>query len=183
VDDYLVKYQTPEGFDLPRLLNDDFWLSIKLLFNAQHYASASKLLLSFIDSMAFIESGESSGRSFQSWLNRYAKLQDLNITPEELWEHRNALLHMTRLDSRRIEAGKVKRLIAYVGALPVAHPREDEDSKWFDLFALMQAIASACSRYISALNANPTQWREFANRYDLVVSDVRQLRIDGEPAG
>ncbi len=182
MEDYFVKYQTPEGFDLPRLMNDDFWLAIKLVFNAGHYASASKLLLSFVDSIAFVESGESDGRAFRSWLNRYTDLTRLGITAEELWEHRNALLHMTRLDSRKIEAGKVKRLIAYVGPLPPGYPTEDGDSKWFNLFDLMKAIADGCSCYIETLQANPAQIEVFASRYDLIVSDVRQERVALEPA-
>lgn len=56
MEDYLVKYTTPEGFDVPRLINDDFFLAIKLLFNSGLYVSASKLLLSFIDSIAYVES-------------------------------------------------------------------------------------------------------------------------------
>jgi hypothetical protein len=48
--DYSAKYLTDEGFDLPQLLNDDFFVAIKLLFNNRGYVSATKRLLSFVDS-------------------------------------------------------------------------------------------------------------------------------------
>lgn len=45
VEDWLTKYATGRGFDLPRLLNDDYFQAIRLLFNAQQYVSCMKLLV------------------------------------------------------------------------------------------------------------------------------------------
>ena len=56
--DYLEKYLTPNGFDLPRLINDDYFEAIRLLFNRSHYVSSAKLLMSCLDTLAFIEFGD-----------------------------------------------------------------------------------------------------------------------------
>jgi len=51
--DYLSAYVTDEGIDLPRLFNDDFFVATKLLWNAKHYISAAKLLMSAVGSGGF----------------------------------------------------------------------------------------------------------------------------------
>ena len=55
--DYLRRYTANGQFDLPRLINDDFFVPIKLLFNNKHYVSSAKLLLIFVDTISFLESG------------------------------------------------------------------------------------------------------------------------------
>jgi hypothetical protein len=55
--DYLKAYVQDDHFDLPRLINDDYFLAIRLLFNAHHFVSAAKLLMSCIDTVAFIDAG------------------------------------------------------------------------------------------------------------------------------
>jgi hypothetical protein len=124
--DYFGKYFTSQGFDLPSLINDDFIVPIRLLFEKKYYISASKLLLIFIDSIGYVEFGESEVNPFKKWLTRYTDLSGVDVTPEELWEHRNSLLHMSNLDSRNIIKGKVKRLICYVGKLPPGISRENQ---------------------------------------------------------
>lgn len=101
--DWLVKYSTPAGIDLPSLIHDDYFLAIKLLFNERLYVSAMKLLASCIDSVAYIEYGDLPKTSvFVKWLDDYAELSPLGITASELWELRNGLLHMTNLNSKRV---------------------------------------------------------------------------------
>src|SRR5882724_4472208 len=109
--DYVRKYMTDEGFDFPRLLNDDFFHPIRLLFNHRHYVSAAKLLMTFIDSVGFLEFGDTGDNAFVKWLDAYADLTAVGVTAEELWEHRNSLLHMSNLDSRRVLAGRITRLM------------------------------------------------------------------------
>lgn len=55
--DWLVKYTTDKGVDTPRLIHDDYFLAIKMTFNARLYVSAMKLLVSCIDSLAYVEYG------------------------------------------------------------------------------------------------------------------------------
>src|SRR5688572_7521764 len=102
--DYFGRFFTDEGFDFGGLINADFFQPIRILFQNQHYVSATKLLVVAIDSIAHIEHGDVRG-GFVKWLDQYADLSQLGITAEELWEQRNSLLHMSNLDSRKVQAG------------------------------------------------------------------------------
>ncbi len=170
--DYLVEYTGPGGFDLSRLINDDYFEAIRILFQARRYVSAVKLLLSCIDTLSYITLGDTP-RAFQVWLARYADLAPLGITPEELWEFRNSLLHMTNAESRKVAAGRVTALLFHVGRLPAGVDPDFRTFKSFDLVALIHAVAAAAESLVLDLNANPEHLRSFIERYDLVLSDVR----------
>jgi hypothetical protein len=176
--DYLPKYMTGAGFDLPGLLNDDFFQPIRLLFNHRHYVSAAKLLMIFIDSVGFLEFGDTGENTFIKWLGAFADLKPVGVTAEELWEHRNSLLHMSNVDSRRILGGRVKRLMSYVGNLPADMPVESADTKYYNLFALIQATVAACSRWADSFNKDRSKFEHFLDRYDLIVSDARLLKVE-----
>ena len=109
MSDYLEDYMTIDGFNLPALINDDYFSAIKVLFNHKHYVSCMKLVVSFIDTMAFLEYGDTRG-NFISWLKEFADLARLKITASQLWELRNSILHMSNLDSRKVLTGKEKRI-------------------------------------------------------------------------
>ena len=115
--DYFGRFFTDEGFDFGGLLNADFFQPVRILFQNQRYVSAAKLLVVAIDSISYIEHGDVSG-AFVKWLDKYADLSKLGITAEELWEHRNSLLHMSSLESRKVRSGHVRKLVAYVGDIP-----------------------------------------------------------------
>ena len=68
--------------------------AVKLVYEHRLYVSAMKLLVSFIGSAAHIERGDVRG-NFASWPSKFANLTPVGIIPDELWEFRNALLHMT----------------------------------------------------------------------------------------
>ncbi len=73
--DYLHKYVQDGKFDPHQLINDDFFRPIKLLINARHYISAAKLLMSAIDSVALVETGDVPGTPpFIRWLDKYVDL-------------------------------------------------------------------------------------------------------------
>lgn len=174
--DYLEKYVKDGAFDLPRLLNDDFFRAIKLLYNEQLYVSAAKLLMSCIDSIAFIEFGDLPG-NFIKWLETYANLGPLGITSEELWEYRNGILHMTNLNSRAVSKGKTKALILSVGDLQRAPALDNASWKRLDFRQLLNAVAEAVSKWVQAYNADPNKFVDFVARYDLTVSDSRLMVI------
>lgn len=176
--DYVPKYLSDAGFDFPRLLDDDFFQAIRLLFNHRYYVSAAKLLMTFIDTAGFVEFGDIGKNTFVKWLNAYADLTPVGVTAEELWEHRNSLLHMTSPDSRRVLAGKVGRLMSYVGNLPEDFPREHQDAKLYNLFSLVQATGAACGRWAESYNKDRSKFEQFLERYDLLVSDNRMIRVD-----
>jgi hypothetical protein len=168
--DYLRNYITEEGFDVRRLINDDFFKAIKLLYNAKFYISAQKLLVCFIDTISFVATSGSSAASFKSWLDRYVDLKTVGITSEELWEHRNALLHLTSLDSRKIMQGKVRRCVAYVGRLPNM-PAGLNGEVWYNLYDLMMAIIAGLQNFLSELRHDDVP--RFIENYDNILSDTR----------
>jgi hypothetical protein len=180
--DYLPKYVTEDGFDVPRLLNDDFFQAIRLLYNNAKYVSAAKLLMTFVDTVGFIEFGDTGENTFRKWLDAYADLTEVGVSAEELWEHRSSLLHMSNLDSRRVRAGAVKRLMSYVGILPPGFPSETYDVKYYNLFALICAVAAACTRWVDSYNRDRSKFDQFLDRYDLIVSDSRVLKFE-RPGG
>src|SRR5690606_9143663 len=99
---------------LSELLNDDYFKAIKLLFNAGHHVSSAKLLMSCVDTLAFVEHGDVRG-NFTDWLDAYVDLEPIGISALEVWEFRNSILHMTNLASRQVLAGKVSSIAPYIG--------------------------------------------------------------------
>ncbi|HEY5381572.1 MAG TPA: hypothetical protein VIJ65_04915 [Acidobacteriaceae bacterium] len=170
--DWLEKYVSEQGFDLPRLINDDYFLAIKLLYNNGHFVSCNKLLMSCIDTLAFVDAGDMPG-NFQSWLDKYADLASLSITSSELWEFRNSLLHMTNLNSRKVQQGKVAALVFYVGTSELPHRKSALGTRCVSLRALINVIAAAISKWVESYNNNPDKWADFVMRYDLTISDSR----------
>lgn len=175
--DYFGKYLTAQGFDLPSLINDDFMNPIRLLYQNKHYVSAAKLLMSFIDSIGYVEFGEAETNPFTKWLSTYAVLTDVGVSPEELWEHRNSLLHMSNLDSRKVAAGKIRRLMFYVGVLPATVPSETAEAKYYSLQKLVFCVAAGCERWFQSYNIDRAKIDSFVQRYDLIASDNRMLWI------
>ena len=173
MSDHLAKYMTDAGFDFPRLLNDDFIAPIRLLHNNRYYVAATKLLMSYIDTLGFLEYGDSVRNPFTEWLNNYADLTDLGVAADELWEHRNSLLHMSNLDSRKVVGGKIKRIVAYVGELPDGFVSDAESDKYFSLIKLLEVIANACGQWLSSLNENREKFKPVISRYDQIVTDNR----------
>ena len=166
-EDYLDTYLTSQGFDLPALINDDYFEAIKLLFNHAHYIACLKLLMSFIDTIAFLEYGDQQG-VFQTWLNRFADLQRLDITASQLWELRNSLVHMSNLDSRKVLAGKEKR-ISFSVAPRGQVSKPSAEIHYFNLLDLIDVLWEAVSNWIRSLTEEPDKFAVFIERYDRVV--------------
>lgn len=170
--DYIVEYSGPAGFDFGRLMNDDYFLAIRLLFENRRYVSAAKLVVSCIDTLSNLTFGDIP-RSFQIWLDRYADLTSLQISSDELWEFRNSLLHMTNNESRRVAAGRVRALVFHVGKLPGHVPTDFGTFKSFDLMTLIQIVANAADRLLAELDQDRPRLMAFFERYDRILSDAR----------
>ena len=182
--DYFGTFFTDEGFDFTGLINADFFQPVRILFQNQHYVSAVKLLVVAVDSIAFVEFGElQSENIFVKWLDKYADLPALSITADELWEHRNSLLHMSNLDSRKVLSGRVRRLIAYVGEIPPEVVLDDPTTGYYSIQKLVLAVAHACGKWCETYGEDRGKIHSFVKRYDLIASDARMLRvrIDGAP--
>lgn len=175
--DYFGRFFTEEGFDFGGLLNADFFQPVRILFQAQHYVSATKLLVVAIDSVAHIEYGDTPG-SFTKWLATYAHLDKIGITPDELWEQRNSLLHMSNLNSRKVRSGSVRSLVTYVGDIPPNLTLDQTRTGYYDLRALILEFGAACGRWIETYDKDRSKIDSFVERYDLIASDARMLTID-----
>jgi hypothetical protein len=175
-DDWLIGYVDQEGFHIDRLIDDDFFSAIKLLFNAKHYVSAMKLLMICVDTMAFLEFDDIQG-NFVKWLNDYADLYKINVTSEELWEFRNSILHMTNLDSRKVKSNKVIRLNWYVAPAGFKGVELSDEGKHFNFKSLVDIIAVAIAKWTNTFNTQKEKLEVFINRYDRVISDKRMTTI------
>ncbi|MGG1905322.1 hypothetical protein ABFY47_24615 [Enterobacter ludwigii] len=109
IPDYLNKYFKEGGFHLKKLINDDHMEPVKLLFNQKHYISSFKLLVSLIDTIAYLEYGDVK-MNFQQWLDTYSEISKLETTSDEIYQLRNFLLHTTNLNSRDVLKKKHRRL-------------------------------------------------------------------------
>jgi len=176
--DWLVKYTSEKGIDIPQLIHDDYFLAIKTTYNAGLHVSAMKLLLSCIDSIAYIEYGNESRTPFIDWLNTYADLASLGINAEELWELRNGLLHMSNVSSHKVRANKVRRISFRVGG-PSNYSRQEPDGiHYFHFYGLVVEFAAAQERWIATYNADRAKFAKFIERYDETISDSRVLLRD-----
>ncbi len=166
-------YLTEEGFDFPRLLNDDFLRAIKLLLNEGYYISGLKLLFSAIDTIAYLDVGDEKD-NFTTWLRNYAELEGLGVSAEELWECRNALLHMTGIESRKVRQGSVRKLVPAVGMEPPKFIKElENDTAYLNIHKLYMAFCLALPKWIDTYNKTPQKWQDFIDRYDEVTSEAR----------
>ena len=167
VPDYLVIYMTPAGFNIPALINDDYFVAIKTLFKNRNYVSCLKLIVSFIDTMAFLAFGNANG-VFVRWLESYADLNSVGITATQLWEFRNSILHMSNSDSRKVIAGEILQLHFFVATSGTHHSEGT-----FNIMDLILALQGALEKWIQFMNSDPSILMEFIHRYDTILSDVR----------
>ncbi|MBY3389201.1 hypothetical protein [Rhizobium laguerreae] len=174
VPDYLVTYVRENTFHLAELLNDDYFKAIKLLFNAGHHVSSAKLLMSCVDTLAFVEHGDRRG-NFTDWLDAYVDLAPIGITAVEVWEFRNSILHMTNLASRQVLAGKVSSISPYIGSAHTMPRLDPRLPKPFNLYRLMLAVGGGAGKWAQTY-ADTEKMLKFIERYDTTISDGRVAR-------
>lgn len=166
--DYLDNYKDEEGFHIARLLNDDHMEPIRLLFNNKHYLASFKLLMSFVDTIAYIEFGDTK-RVFQQWLDTYSEIQTLGVSSDELYELRNSLLHMTNLNARKVMQGRERRLS--IAICKRGYPTQEHDGivyvNYTDFLYLFEEAVKKWVETYSDSNKRLT----FIERYDEVVRD------------
>ena len=173
MDDWMLKYMKGGGLQLSQLIHDDYFEAIKMTFNAKLYVSAMKLLLSAIDSLAYIEFGDEKYNVFIKWMNTYADIRPLGITSEELWELRNGLLHMTNLDSRAVDRMRVRRVSFHIGSKSFY---ERDGIHYFSFHELLMEVGRAHVRWLETYNRDIAKRVDFVSRYDKIISDSRMAR-------
>jgi hypothetical protein len=171
VPDYLVTYVRDNTFYLAELLDDDYFKAIRLLFNAGHHVSSAKLLMSCIDTLAFVEYGDVRG-NFTDWLTEYVDLTVIGISAVEVWEFRNSILHMTNLASRQVLAGKVSPITPYIGKVPSIPQLDPRLPKPFNLNFLLVAVGDGAAKWAGTY-ADTEKMLKFIERYDTMISDGR----------
>lgn len=165
--DYLDKYLVGDGFLIKDLLVDDHVKPMHLLFNNQHYLSSIKLLMSFIDTVGYIEFGDVN-RAFPMWLDKYCELSLLEITSNEIYELRHSLLHMTSLNSRRVVQGKERR-ISYSVA-PVGTPtRTHLGIVFFNYVDFIPIFENGLDKWLATYDNGKVAI--FIERYDQIVRE------------
>jgi hypothetical protein len=176
-EDYLNKYLTDEGFDFGSLINDDFLMSIKLLFQNQKYVSMVKLLMSAIDSFAFLEYGDTKD-TFKKWLDEFCNLKKIKLNSDELWEYRNSILHMTNTQSRKVIKKEVFALYFYVNHTDLEYMTTNGESKYFNLYSLQNIVNEGICMWIKSYKTKTEKFEQFFKRYDLILSENRYGKIE-----
>ena len=173
--DYLLIYETESGFDFPRLLDDDYFAAMKLLWNEKKYISCMKLMFSTIDTIGFIEYGPINN-CFVRWLDQYCDLTSIRVSSTELWELRNSLLHMTNLDSRKVSQNRVERLIPSITDPEVTNLQDSQGTRRFHVSRfLLRLFPEALEKWLVTYNECPKKRLQFIHRYDTVVSESRMI--------
>lgn len=170
--EWYVDYIDESGFHFDNLINEDFIEAIRILFNAKQYVSSMKLLMICVDTVSYLEFGDTN-KNFPKWLDTYVDLNTLGITSDELWEFRNSVLHMTNLDSRKVQSGKVKRLMFYVSHPTTKYVRETDEGKTFNFKELLDTLALGISKWALSYNVDKGKFEIFLSRYDRIISDKR----------
>lgn len=169
--DWLENYMKEDTFDIGQLIHDDFFKAINLTFQNKMYVSSMKLLLSCIDSIGYIEYGKN--QSFILWLNEYADLEKIGITSNELWELRNSLLHMSNINSYKVEQQKIKRISFFIGKNKESFFSEPDQTYFFNFTDFINIYADALGKWVNSYNIEPDKFLIFIERYDLTISDYR----------
>ena len=175
--DYLDIYMTPEGFNFAQLIEDDYYSAIKSLWNENKYISSIKLLFSAIDTWGFIEYGPKSN-CFVLWLDEYCDLDSLNVTPQEIWELRNSLLHMTNLDSRKVKTRAVERVLPAIAHPEVRVLPMSGDTRRFHVSRfIVIVLPAALEKWLRTYNDEKGKFAQFIHRYDTIVSEARMVEF------
>ncbi len=162
IPDYVKTYMTEDKFDFVKLINDDYFDAIRILWNAKKYISCTKLLFSAIETFGFIDFGPVRN-CFISWLDRYCDLTSIGVTSQEIWELRNSLVHMTNLDSHKVRQGTVQRLLPSV-ANPQNELLPDVDGmKLFHIARfLLVIVPKGVERWLMTYNDDRSKFFSFS---------------------
>lgn len=182
MDDWLAKYTKDNIFHYADLINDDFLLAYKLLYNNRHYASAAKLFMSCIDSIAHVEYGYDKKPSeravFSRWLDAYVDLKPIGITADELWELRNGMLHMSNLDSNKVLKKKTRRISISTGNVPEEAQGTFDDIYYFNLHLFYLAVCDGIGKWLQTYADSYDKFLIFIERWDRTISDSRMALYD-----
>lgn len=171
--DYKELYKSDTGFHFGKLINDDFLEAIVILYEHDKYVSSAKLLMSSIDTFSYLEYGDVNG-SFKMWIDSFCDLSKMGISSDELWEFRNSILHMTNLNSRKVDKKVVRRLLLSVNSDDVPFFREAQEGKYVNYRYLIDIITKALGKWAENIKSDDTKIEAFFERYNSIISDKRK---------
>ena len=141
------------------------WSAICCLRKAGHPLQAAMLIYASIDQLAWlaIESSHHNHSHFKSWINQYfpkGSIEKLGVTIDELWEARNALLHMATTESRKVreQNGKkpesnIRKLCYYIaGQSDLSLKSTTNDTYFVNLSDLSDIFAAAALNFLTDIN-------------------------------
>lgn len=159
-----------------------YFESVRLLWENGHYLAAVKLLLMHIDTMAYLKYRDTQPHHFKLWLKDYADLKSVGVTEDEVWEHRNALLHTSTLLSRAVKKGNVAYLVPGFGSSPTPPPEfkekmkerldahYNEEPKFYSIEKLYEAVLCAVQKFVADVEKEPKLKTDaYENFMDLVT--------------
>jgi hypothetical protein len=88
---------------------------------------------------------------------------------------------MTNIDSRKVIAGKIRRLLFFVGTMPSGFGPPDGEVGYFNLRDLIYATIDGVAKWIDDLNREPARMTDLVERYDRVLSDIRYEVLSHSP--
>jgi hypothetical protein len=168
--DYFSKYFKDNIFHFNKLINDDFFLPIKLLNDNKYYLAAFKLLLSAVDTFAYLTYGDVPD-TFQKWVNSFVNLKKLSVTSQEIWELRNSLLHMTNYESRKVKSGVVRKLWISAGK---NYFIGDGNINFHKLY---NEISDGVENWLKEIVLDSERMEKFFINYGRIVSDEKKSSI------
>lgn len=130
---------------------------IKVALDNECYASALILIYSGIDAMANLgrpkNQKEVEPEDFIRWANTYIKIDaQEQITGEEFYSARCAVLHTYGVESRKTRSGTARKLLYMVGGHPpvpvLYQPNVDKDSLLLDISALADAFFRGLDQFL-----------------------------------
>jgi hypothetical protein len=172
----------PSPKDISEVIYKGFVEASFALFEKGYAVSGIKLLLSAIDTMAFLRTGQgNSSKDFKAWLEKYVDLSSVGIDPDELWEHRCALLHMTTFHSKAVHQGKIKFLIPSYGEPPERYA-DAVKAKYeavygtnytaYSIDALIKAVFLGVDKFLKEVDSDPKLKALVVSNLGEVVPDI-----------
>ena len=140
------------------------------------FVSSMKLLLSAVDTMAFLVNGNNRSKDFKAWLDKYVDLSPAEVTSDELWEHRNALLHTTTLDSDKVKGGKILRLIPYKEPVPPIKTSL-KGSKFYSIDKVWIAIAKGIDNFVKDIESNEKLAKSVESNWKKIVYNEPTISV------
>ena len=177
---HLIHPPPPNSFG--EALYKSFLEAIYVLFKQGYGVSGLKLLLSALDTMAFLTTGnDNAGSDFKKWLDKYVDLNAVGIDSDELWEHRNALLHMTRFHSKAVHKGKVKFLVPSYREAPQEYKdrlKSEMDAlygtnyKFYSTVKLFNAVADGINKFVAEVKTDSVLRATVKSNFGEIIPDI-----------